>query len=42
VYALKVDKLDIPEGATASLVGFMVNANTIAKATLTGKYGRKK
>ncbi len=42
VHALKVEKLDIPEGATASLVGFMVNANTIARATLTGKYGRKK
>ena len=42
VYALKTDKLDIPKGATASLVGFMVNANAIAKATLTGMYGRKK
>jgi Raf kinase inhibitor-like YbhB/YbcL family protein len=42
VYALKVDKLDVPKGATASLVGFMVNANAIGKATLTGMYGRKK
>lgn len=42
VYALGVDKLDIPPGATASLVGFMVNANTLGKATLTGKYGRAK
>ena len=42
VYALKVEKLDIPEGASASLVGFMVNANAIGKATLVGKYGRKK
>lgn len=42
VHALKVDKLELPEGATASLVGFMVNANSIGKATLTGKYGRKK
>lgn len=42
IYALKVDKLDIPDGASASLVGFMVNANTIGKATLVGKYGRKK
>ena len=42
VYALKVDKLDVPKDATASLVGFMVNANAIGKATLTGMYGRKK
>ena len=42
IYALKVDKLELPEGARASLAGFMVNANAIGKATLTGKYGRKK
>ncbi len=42
VYALKVEKLDIPDGASASLVGFMVNANAIGKPTLIGKYGRKK
>ncbi len=41
LYALKVDKLDLPPGATASLAGFMVNANSIGRATLTGKYGRK-
>jgi Raf kinase inhibitor-like YbhB/YbcL family protein len=41
LHALKVDKLDIPQGATASLVGFMVNGNSIGKATLTGRYGRK-
>ncbi len=42
LHALKVDKLDLPAGATASLAGFMVNANSIGKATLTGKYGRTK
>ena len=42
VYALQTDKLDVPKGATASLVGFMVNANAIARTTLTGMYGRKK
>jgi Raf kinase inhibitor-like YbhB/YbcL family protein len=41
LHALKVDKLDIPEGATASLVGFMVNANSIGKVGFTGVYGRK-
>lgn len=40
LYALKVDKLD-PAGGTASLAGYMVNGNAIAKATLIGKFGRK-
>jgi len=40
LHALKVEKLEIPEGATASLVGFMVNANSIGKASLTARYGR--
>jgi hypothetical protein len=40
VYALKVDKLDLPANATASLTGFMVNGNAIAKASLTGRFGR--
>jgi Raf kinase inhibitor-like YbhB/YbcL family protein len=42
LYALKVEKLDLPSGATASLAGFMINANSMGKATLTGKYGREK
>ncbi len=42
LHALKLEKLDLPQGATASLVGFMVNANSIARAKLTGMYGRKK
>src|ERR1700751_2221392 len=29
LHALKVEKLDLPAGATASLAGFMVNANSI-------------
>ena len=40
VYALGVDRLDVPQGATASLVGFMVNANALAKASITATYGR--
>jgi Raf kinase inhibitor-like YbhB/YbcL family protein len=40
VYALKVDKLDLPPNATASLTGFMVNGNALGKASLMGKYGR--
>lgn len=42
VHALKTDKLDIPGDATAALAGFMVNANSIAKASFTAKYGRAK
>ena len=40
VYALKVDKLDLPSNATASLAGFMVNANSLGKASFTATYGR--
>lgn len=42
LYALKVAKLEVPKGASASVAGFMINANAIGKATLTGRYGRKK
>ena len=40
VHALGVEKLEIPDDATAALAGFMVNANTLAKATFTSTYGR--
>ncbi len=42
VHALKVEKLELPGDARASLAGFMVNANSLGKATLTGRYGRKR
>ena len=42
LYALKEAKLDIPKDAKASLIGFIVNANALGKATLTGLYGRRK
>jgi Raf kinase inhibitor-like YbhB/YbcL family protein len=41
LYALKTEKLDVG-GSTASLAGYMINANAIGKARLTGKFGRKK
>ena len=41
VYALKVPSLDIPEGASAAFVGYMVNSNSLAKASFTAVYGRK-
>ena len=40
VHALKTDKLDVPDDATAAVGGFMINANTIAKASFTARYGR--
>ncbi len=40
VYALDVDKLDIDATASPAVVGFNVHAHTLAKATLTGVYGR--
>jgi Raf kinase inhibitor-like YbhB/YbcL family protein len=40
LYALKVDKLDLPPAATASQAGFFVNLNAIGKAPLSISYGR--
>jgi hypothetical protein len=42
LFALKVDKLEVPPGATAAYVGFNVNMNVLGKAKLTGLYARKK
>jgi Raf kinase inhibitor-like YbhB/YbcL family protein len=40
VHALSVARIDAPDDAPAALVGFMVNANTLAKASFTATYGR--
>jgi Raf kinase inhibitor-like YbhB/YbcL family protein len=40
VFALKVDRLDLPGNATAAMVGFNLNANKLATARVTGLYGR--
>lgn len=40
VHALSVASLDIPEDATTAVGGFMINANTIAKASFTSTYAR--
>jgi Raf kinase inhibitor-like YbhB/YbcL family protein len=40
VYALKVPRIDVPANATAAMVGFNLNANALAKGTLTARYGR--
>jgi Raf kinase inhibitor-like YbhB/YbcL family protein len=41
LHALKVDKLDVGADAPAAMVGFMINANQIGKASFTAHYGRK-
>jgi len=40
VYALKTDKIDLDASATGALVGYMLNANKIASASFTARYGR--
>ena len=40
VHALKVEQLGVPDDASAALIGYMLNANSLGKAKLSGKYGR--
>ncbi len=40
VYALKIDKIDLKDDASGALVGYYLNQNSLAKASLTVKYGR--
>jgi Raf kinase inhibitor-like YbhB/YbcL family protein len=40
VFALKVDKLDLPGNASGAMVGFNLNANKLATAGVTALYGR--
>lgn len=42
VYALKVEKLEVPPDATAAMIGFMTHANKLGSATFTAKFGRPK
>ena len=43
LYALKVDKIDVPPTASAAVIGFNANMNAIGKpAKLTGTFARKK
>jgi Raf kinase inhibitor-like YbhB/YbcL family protein len=42
LFALKVDKIEVPPGASAAMVGFNANGNAIGKAKLTGIYSRGK
>ena len=40
LYALKVAKLEVPQGASAALIGFNARAHALGEAKLTGMYGR--
>lgn len=40
VHALKTDKIDAPADASAAMIGFMITANRIGKASFTAKYSR--
>ncbi len=40
VHALSVEKLELPEGASGALTGYMINANTIATSTIESLYKR--
>ena len=42
IFALKVEKLQLPPNASGAMVGFVVRQNAIVKASLTGYYGRAK
>ncbi len=40
VYALSTEKIELPLDVTAANIGYMINANLIAKATFTAYYSR--
>jgi len=41
VFAVKTEKLDVDANTSGAVVGFMLHFNTIAKASVTYRYGRK-
>ena len=40
IYALKVRTIDVPSDSSAALIGYMINANSLGKASFTATYGR--
>jgi Raf kinase inhibitor-like YbhB/YbcL family protein len=40
LFALKTGHVGLPPDSTAAMIGFKLNANVLAKATLTATYGR--
>ena len=41
VFALNTGAIEVPRDASAALIGFMLNANVLAKAELTATFGRE-
>jgi len=37
-HALKVEKIDLPADASGAMVGFMINANALATASITARF----
>lgn len=42
VYALDLDKIDVPANASPAMVGFNLHFHTLAKSAIIGLYGRSK
>lgn len=42
IFALKVEKLEVPADASPAFIGFMTRANALGSATFTATYARKK
>ena len=42
IYALKTDKIELPADASAAMIAYMIKSNSLAQASITAKYGRKK
>lgn len=40
LHALKTEKIELKDNATAALAGYFINQNSIAKATVEGLFGR--
>jgi Raf kinase inhibitor-like YbhB/YbcL family protein len=40
VHALKIEKIEVAPDASAAMIGFMINANSLGKASFTATYGR--
>ncbi len=40
VHALKIEKIDLPKDASSALIGFMINANSLGKASFVAKSAR--
>lgn len=40
IHALSIEKLELPEGASGALAGYMINANTIESSSIEALYKR--